>query len=325
MKIKRRTKIFIITFTLSLLFFWGINLMEKSLSEFFFWHELSKHRHIFKAHVALSQKMNEMAPLKNRFAPELELEAKSAISVLIADDKERILFEKDIDEKLAMASLTKLMTAIITLEHYDLSKEIIISEESVNQHGSINKLEQGKSFTAKYLLYPLLIESSNNAAFALANDYPEMNEKLFVELMNQKAKELEMKNTFFINSSGLDPEDFNGKTNYSTVDDLTKLTKELLENPIIWEILSLPRYSEYGPELINTNRFLIDNETDWQKRIVGGKTGYTRQAGGCLLLVVEMPRNQGFLVSIILGANGRDVRFYEMKKLVDWLKIAYQW
>jgi len=325
MKIKRRTKIFIITFTLSLLFFWGINLMEKSLSEFFFWHELSKHRHIFKAHVALSQKMNEMAPLKNRFAPELELEAKSAISVLIADDKERILFEKDIDEKLAMASLTKLMTAIIALEHYDLSKKIIISEESVNQHGSINKLEQGKSFTAKYLLYPLLIESSNNAAFALANDYPEMNEKLFVELMNQKAKELEMKNTFFINSSGLDPEDFNGKTNYSTVDDLTKLTKELLENPIIWEILSLPRYSEYGPELINTNRFLIDNETDWQKRIVGGKTGYTRQAGGCLLLVVEMPRNQGFLVSIILGANGRDVRFYEMKKLVDWLKIAYQW
>ncbi|PIV44907.1 MAG: hypothetical protein COS25_02720, partial [Candidatus Nealsonbacteria bacterium CG02_land_8_20_14_3_00_37_10] len=268
---------------------------------------------------------------------------KSTISVLVdGKDKEKVLFEKESNQKLPIASLTKLMTAWVVLEHYyDLSKEITISKLAANQYGDIRKLEEGKTFPAEYFLYPLLMESSNGAAFALANDYEGMTERDFVQLMSRETEKIGLNDTFFDNPTGLDPQESKTEMNYSTANDLVKFTKKLLEKPLIWEILSLPRYSLYGPELINTNGFLfkedkssslpfaaarvLDGSADWQDRIIGGKTGYTGEAGGCLLLVIKAPKAQGFLINIILGANGKENRFEEMKKLVDWLKVAYKW
>jgi len=264
-----------------------------------------------------------MKPIRNKAVPDFETEAKSIISVLI--DKNEILFEKLPDEKLAIASLTKLMTALVVLENYDLSKEITISKESANQNGNIPKLQEGKTFSVEYLLYPLLMESSNIAAFALANDYNGTAEREFVTLMNNKAKEMGMNDTFFDNSSGLDPEESGTEINYSTANDMVKLVKRLLEKPLVWQILSTPQYSLYGPELINTNRFLIDDSNIWQDRIIGGKTGYTEKAGGCFLLAMESPRNRGTLINVILGVGGTESRFYEMKRLVSWLNQAYKW
>ena len=264
-----------------------------------------------------------MKPIRNQQVPDFETEAKSVISVLI--DKEKVIFEKLPDEKLPIASLTKLMTTLVVLENYDLTKEITISKEAANQNGSIQKLQEGKTFPVEYLLYPLLMESSNIAAFALANDYEEMTESKFTELMNNTAKEMGMNDTFFDNASGLDPEESGKEMNYSTVNDLIKLVKRLLENPLVWQILSTPQYSLYGPELINTNRFLIDDSNTWQDRIIGGKTGYTEKAGGCLVLVMEPPRGQGTLINVILGARGTEDRFNEMRRLVDWLNQAYKW
>ncbi|MDP1538637.1 MAG: serine hydrolase [bacterium] len=362
-KRKKRTKssspikIFIIVFILSLPFFWGINLLEKNLSDFFFWYKISQNPQIFTAQIALEEKLQEMKPIRNREIPDLEIEAKSTISVLVnGKDKEKVLFEKESNQKLPIASLTKLMTVWVVLEHYDLSKEITISKLAANQYGDIRKLEEGKTFPAEYFLYPLLMESSNGAAFALANDYEGMTERNFVELMNREAEKIGLNDTFFDNPTGLDPQESKTEMNYSTANDLVKFTKKLLEKPLIsraeqgerrnfvsslWEILSLPRYSLYGPEVINTNRFLLkedkssslaftevqalDGSTDWQDRTIGGKTGYTGEAGGCLLLVIKAPKAQGFLINIILGANGKENRFEEMKKLVDWLKIAYKW
>ncbi len=176
-----------------------------------------------------------------------------------------------------------------------------------------------------YLLYPLLMESSNDAAFALANDYPGMTERGFVELMGWEAERLGLDNTFFDNPTGLDPEESGTKMNYSTVADLVKLTKELLNKPLVWKILSTQRYSLYGPELVNTNELLFDDSVDWRDRIVGGKTGYTGEADGCIILVMKAPKNQGYLINVILGANGTQDRFGEMKKLVDWVETAYKW
>ena len=322
-----KIKIFLGALILSLPFFWGVNVLEKNLGDFLFWHEISQNPQIFTAQISLEQKWQEMKPIRNREIPDLEIEAKSAVSVLINKNKneERILFEKNRSQELPIASITKLMTAWVVLEHYDLSKEIVISKEAANQYGDVRKLDQGKVFTTKYLLYPLLMESSNGAAFALANDYQQMTEVKFLELMNQEAEKMGLENTFFYNPSGLDPNNSKTEINHSTTDDLIKLVQKLLEKPLIWEILSIPKYYEYGPELTNTNKFLLNNDTDWQTRIVGGKTGYTSKAGGCLLLVINTPRDQGFLISVILGANGRDLRFQEMKKLVDWLKTAYKW
>ena len=325
-----RIKIFLIALILSLPIFWGINILEKELRDFFYWREITENPQLLAAQanqLALEQKLRDLKPFRNRSVPDLEIEAKSTISVLVdGKDKEKVLFEKESNQKLPIASLTKLMTAWVVLEHYyDLSKEITISKLAANQYGDIRKLEEGKTFPAEYFLYPLLMESSNGAAFALANDYEGMTERDFVQLMSRETEKIGLNDTFFDNPTGLDPQESKTEMNYSTANDLVKFTKKLLEKPLIWEILSLPRYSLYGPELINTNGFLLDGSADWQDRIIGGKTGYTGEAGGCLLLVIKAPKAQGFLINIILGANGKENRFEEMKKLVDWLKVAYKW
>ena len=149
-----------------------------------------------------------------------------------------------------------------------------------------------------------------------------MTEEKFVGLMNLTAQKLNLKDTFFVNPSGLDPEENTLKTkiNYSTASDLAKLTKELLKNPLIWEILSTKRYSFFGPELLNTNELLGEIP-----EIVGGKTGYTDMARGCMVLVTIAPKDTGFLVNVILGTDGQNGRFGEMKKLVNWLNTAYKW
>lgn len=320
-----RLKIFIIAFLISLPFFVGINYAEKELSDFLFWRELALNPQIFKAEISLEQKWHSMKPIRDSRAEDLEINASGAISILVdGNGKERILFEKNSREKLPIASLTKLMTAWVVLDYYNLENKITISEKAASHFGDRRGLPQGRTFTVEYLLYPLLMESNNGVAFALANDYSGMSQENFVEIMNKVALENGLTNTYFSNPSGLDPD--NADTiNYSTAYDLAKLTEKLLEKPLVWQILSLPKYSEYGPELNNTNLFLINNNTDWHEKIIGGKTGYTRQAGGCLMLVLKMPRGQGYLINVILGTEERDLRFDEMKNLIDWLKTAYKW
>lgn len=319
----RNLKFFLIVFVLSLPFWWGINVLEERLENFFYWRELSQNAQIFTAQIGLEEKLNELKPIRHRNVKDLELKATSVISVFLdKKGKEKILFEKEIDKILPIASLTKLMTANVVLENYDLSKEIKISEKAVEQPEDLGKLVAERIFPVEYLLYPLLMESSNDAAFSLANDYDGMTTEKFVALMNSTAQKLNLNDTFFVNSSGLDPEENKPKTkiNYSTTSDLARLTKELLKKPLIWEILSTSKYDSYGPKLVNTNELLGEIPG-----IVGGKTGYTYAAKGCIILVTIAPKDAGFLVNVILGADGQNGRFGEMEKLLDWLNIAYKW
>ncbi len=293
------------------------------MENFFYWRELSQNAQIFTAQIRLEEKLNELKPIRHRNVKDLELKATSVISVFLDNKgKEKILFEKESDKILPIASLTKLMTANVVLENYDLSKEIKISEKAVEQPEDLGKLVAERIFPVEYLLYPLLMESSNDAAFSLANDYDGMTIEKFVALMNSTAQKLNLNDTFFVNSSGLDPEENKPKTkiNYSTTSDLAKLTKELLKKPLIWEILSTPKYDSYGPKLVNTNELLGEIPG-----IVGGKTGYTYAAGGCIILVTIAPKDSGYLVNVILGADGQNGRFGEMEKLVNWVNIAYKW
>jgi len=318
-----RLKIFLTALVLSLPFWWGINLLEKNLSDFFYLQEVSKNPQIFAAQINLQEHIKNLRPLRDKNVPDLEIIAKSGLSVLIKNDgEEKILFEKDVDQKLPIASLSKLMTTLVVLDNYDLSKEIKISKEAVAQEEDFGKLEIGRVYAVNYLLYPLLMESSNDAAFSLASDYDGMTFEKFVELMNSTARKLGFNNTSFVNPSGLDPEENEPQTriNYSTVRDLAELTKGLLNKPLIWEILSTPKYSFYGPELTNTNELLGEIPG-----IVGGKTGYTDTAGGCMVLVTKAPGEKGILVNVILGSDGGNGRFGEMKKLVNWLNTAYKW
>ncbi len=365
---RKEYKIFLVSFILSLFFWWGISIFAKNLEDFFFWQEISKRPEIFTAQanqLILKDKIERLKfeRLQTECLKNLKIDARAAISVLVnersGEKEEKILFAKNTDQKLPIASLTKLMTALIVLENYDLSKEITISKEAVSQAEDFGKLEAGKQYHAEYLLYPLLMESSNDAAFSLANDYDEMTEEKFVEFMNLEARKMNLENTFFVNSTGLDPEEpgtrinpvrdseseeeaisgsiANG-VNYSTVADLVKLTEELLNlkkprsqiegrangarRSLIWEILSTSEFNLYGPKLTNTNKFL-EKSASWQDRIIGGKTGYTDRAGECFLLVLKPPtENKGYFINIILGSNDR---FEEMLRLVSHIENAYKW
>lgn len=306
-----RLKIFLFAFFLSLPFWWGSNVFEKNLSIFFFWQSINQKSQIFAAQIAMEEKVRNLKPVLNKNSENLEINAKSAISLYIGNNgEEKILFEKETEKKLPIASLTKLMTAYTVLKNYNLSEEI-------------ESKKGNEFFPVEYFLYPLLIKSDNDAAYALANNYDGMTEKKFVALMNEEAKNLNLTNTFFSNSSGLDPDDLKqpaAEINYSTATDLTKMTKVLLKEHLIWDILSIPKFDLFGPELENTNALLEEIPS-----ILGGKTGYTERAGGCIVLVLKAPKGKGYVINIILGANGSNARFEEMKKLTNWLNGAYKW
>ena len=261
-----------------------------------------------------------LKPTRDWSVDDIEINAKATVCAETNSmDKNRYLLKKNENEKLPIASLTKLMTALVVLESenkdYGLEKVTIISQKAVNQQGGQGLLTSGEILSIKNLLYIMLIESSNDAAYSLAELE---GVKQFVGLMNLKAVELELSDTNFKDIAGLSPD------NYSTVEDLLKLTKYLLEkHPLVWEILSSDKFRLITPQgkfhhqLLSTNELLgvIPN-------IVGGKTGETIEAMGCLLLVLKNPENQNYLIYIILGSNDR---FGEMQKLINWVNSAYKW
>ncbi len=326
-----RLKIFLISLLISLPFWWGINVFEKSLEDFFFW----KITENYEPCLLFSAQLNQtIKSIKAQKIKDLEVDAKSAISVEIFPDspgQEKILFEKNSDKILPIASITKLFTAYTVLENYkNLSQIVEISEKAANQIGNgSQKLNIGQKFKVKELLYPMLIESNNSAAYALAElfDKEEKEPKAFVDLMNLEVKNLGLKNTYFINPTGLEPENINQNLdcanfnlNCSTAKDLKEFVKYLLFSKkkelydLIWEILKFPEFEFYSLngtyyKLINTNKLL-----GTIPEIKGGKTGYTEKAGECFLLVLENPKRKSFIVNVILGAKDR---FKEMKKIIE--------
>lgn len=259
-------------------------------------------------------------PLSKDKINELNLESNNFLSVFIKDGKEIILSEKKADEVIAIASLTKLMTAIIVLENYNLDDLIQISASAVATYGDAGNLQIGEIMTIRDLLYITLIESSNDGAEALAE---KMGVSTFVYKMNEKAASLGMNNTWFINPSGLDEENL---YNFSTVNDLKKMVVYILENhSLIAEILSLPEkeltsHSGISRTIKNTNVLLKESDA-----YLWGKTGYTNRANGCLILILNnfsINNNQGYVINIIAGA---DDKFGEARKLEQWLEESFIW
>ncbi len=217
----------------------------------------------------------------------------------------KIIFQKDAQKRLSIASLTKLMTALVVLQNYDVNQKTQISAAAIAQEGEQGSLKLGEALSVRNLLFIMLIESSNRAAYALSEITGPQN---FVTAMNEKAVTLGMSNTHFEDSTGL------GTGSYSTAEDLVKLSKYLFDTyPLFGEIINLKRYGLYVDgkfhhTLMTTNLLLGSNN------IVGGKTGYTEEAKGC---VMEIQKNEagGYVIHIILGA---DDRFYEMQKLINF-------
>ena len=304
----KNIKLFLLIILISFPFWWGINVLEKNLENFFYAKEIEKNPpSLFIAQI--SQNYN----LQDRNFENLEIEAKSGISVEIdSQGKEIVLFKKNENEPMPIASLTKLMTAIVVLEFYDPELRVQISKEAISQAENNGELKMGEILKVKDLLYIMLIESSNDAAYALTEI---IGPEGFQDLMNLKAKDMGLNMTHFFNPTGLDPEDSTEPTNYSTAQDLVKLVKYLLkEHPEILKILAEKEYPlrlENGVLhhlLRNTNELLGEIP-----EIIGGKTGFTERAGGCLIEILKGRRAGTYLINVILNSPAR---FEDMKKLI---------
>jgi len=299
-------KLFLISLAISVPIWWGTNLFQKGFENFLFAQIIPESNQSFTAEL--------VSALTDSPQKELNIQAEATLSVIAEDGQQgwSIMYQHNQKEILPIASLTKLMTAYVVLENYDLSQPVTISQTAVGQEEDLGQLKAGEILTIKNILYIMLIESSNDAAYALAEVIGVNN---FVDIMNWEVKNLGLRNTQFVNPTGLTGE--NNSQNYSTAQDLAILTKKLLDNPILWEILRKPEYALRFPDgklhhiLKNTNTLLTE-ESRWKDKIYGGKTGWSQEAKGCLLLVIK--DGNEYLINIILGA---DDRFGEMKNLIN--------
>lgn len=246
-------------------------------------------------------------PKRDWTVPFLELDAQAALA--IKTDGSRVYYNKNIEARRPVASLTKLMTAIVVLENYDLNLVIKIHSNAIKREGSAGDLKPSELITIRSLLSIMLVDSSNDAAFALAEQRQD-----FISLMNKKAKELNLNNTHFSNPDGLDE-----PGNYSSALDIAKIFSYLINShPEALEILKTKNMVVYSSDgkiehrLQNTNELL-----DKVNEVMAGKTGYTDEAGGSLVLFVR-----GDIITVVLGSPDR---FGESEKLIQWLKKAYIW
>ena len=245
----------------------------------------------------------------------------SAQSVLIKDiNSGRILWSKNSQETRSIASITKLMTALILIENenIDWEKEIIIDEADIN--GDFNKLKiyTWEKIKFKDLFIASLVSSSNTGIKLLLKNTG-ISEENFVKLMNTKAQELGLNNTKFEDPTGLSAH------NVSTAEDVLKLADKAFAYPNIKEATSHKNYSFHT---IKSNRLInIKNTNDLiggYLNIEAGKTGYIESAGFCLISAVSY-QGQGPILAVVLGSASHYERFSDLKAISTWIFNNYLW
>ena len=213
-----------------------------------------------------------------------------------------VLYSRDADSRRLIASTTKLMTALVCLENDVLDDTVVAQARHAAVEGSSMYLRAGERYTVRELLLGLLLSSGNDAALALA-EHTAGSEAAFVGLMNRRAQELGLKNTRFENPHGLD-----GADHRSTAHDLAALMLYCMENPAFRELTKLRTAPVKEQTLVNHNKLLAACPG-----CVGGKTGYTRAAGRCLVSCCE--RDGMRLVCVTL--NDPD-DWNDHRRLYDW-------
>lgn len=242
------------------------------------------------------------------------IDASGAIAVDL--DTGEILFDRGLHSRRAIASITKVMTAIIILEENDLEDIVTVSEAASEEIGSQIYLKSGEQMTVGNMLRALLIGSANDAAYALA-EYNAGSVDQFVEKMNKKARILGLYNTHFQNPVGLDH-----TLNYSTPYDLAILGRYAYRKPFVEETVSQVSGvvrsvdGKYTHELHNTNQLL-----GGYLHIEGIKTGRTDLAGLCLMAIGSNADGKKVLTVVLDSPD----RFRETKVLLDWAFRAYTW
>lgn len=256
------------------------------------------------------------SPEEDQQKAPFEVAAKGA--VLIDADTGEVLFQQDCHEELPLASVTKVMTMLLVMEAVDegkitLEDEVTISERAASMGGSQMYMEFGETHTVEELMRGVAMASANDGCVALA-EYVAGSEEIFVERMNEKAKELGMRDSHFCNTNGLPVAD-----HYSSAYDIALMSKELYQYEethewfTTWQssiTVGLPgKEKEFG--LTNTNKLIKQYQG-----CNGIKTGFTTDAGYCLS--ASATREDTHLIAVALGCETSQIRNTEVSKLLDY-------
>lgn len=250
----------------------------------------------------------------------------SEAAVVIDADTGIVLGGKDVTKKVYPASTTKILTAILALENLDLNKSVVVSKTAIAIPWDSSRiyLKEGEVLTVKDLLYGLLLESGNDAANVLAESVSG-SIKEFVKLMNDKLKELGCNNTHFANAHGYSDND-----HYTTALDMSKILKYCIKNDTFVEIFSSKSYimeatnkTKEKRYFTNTNRLIQTKEDSiysrYYKYCIGGKTGYTDEAGKTLVTYGKKD-NKNIIVTVFNGGteDGKDARYTDAINLFEF-------
>ncbi len=234
-----------------------------------------------------------------------EISAQSAVLVDINSGK--ILYEKDASREMRVASVIKILTAVVALEHKNLNEEIIVTEKAASIGENTMNITSGEVYTLEELLYGMMLNSGNDAAYAIAEGVAG-SVNTFVIWMNMKAKELGMSGTKVFDPSGLDDR------NYSTAIDLVKLSKYAMGKENFRKIVATNEITLDAN--VKHKQIYLENQTNLLTTYpgVGGiKTGYTEEAGYCL---VTYAKNEGVeLIGVVLKSENRK---FDMLFLLDY-------
>jgi D-alanyl-D-alanine carboxypeptidase (penicillin-binding protein 5/6) len=270
----------------------------------------------------LSDNKNEISQIKITPLPEKINNVKPNISaqnyVLIDVNSFYTLAEKKSHDVVPIASTTKIISAIVILENYNLSDVITVSYDASTQIGSEVLLRTGEKVTVENLLKATLINSGNDAAYALAENYPNGGLAGFIEAMNSKAKYLGMNDSKFLDPAGLDD---NGK---SSAYDLAIASAYALRNETFTRIVKTTEAiitstdGKISHKLNNSNRLIQPDNLLFVPESIGLKTGFTPDAGHCLVSAIKV--NNNILVAVVLNTyeNSAEASAKENRKLLEW-------
>jgi len=241
----------------------------------------------------------------------------SAVSAAVMDKRTGvILWQKNANEQRSIASITKLMTALVFLDNNPGWTTEIIMEEDDEINGGTNHILRGELVTVENLFYTSLIASDNNATRALARSTG-LSEEQFISKMNAKAKELSLNNTQFVDLTGLKD------GNKSTALEVLSLAKIAFSNTHIRDAVSSSVYSftaiSGDNHKINSTNKLFNSFLE----IEAGKTGYINASGYCL--VSEVAQDDNHIITVVLGSDTHDGRFQDLKILSSWIFDTFSW
>ena len=249
----------------------------------------------------------------------------SKVALLIDSECAYQMYSYNAEMKVPIASTTKIMTALVVLEnfHDKLDETVTITRKMINVEGSDIQLRIGEEITVNNLLIGLLVKSGNDTAYALAEHFGGKNE--FVKLMNEKANYLGLKDTNYQGPAGLDDE------GYSTAYDLAILSTHTMKNDKFKEIVRTPNVTVTSTdgrlihELENSNRMLRLEEHYYFSFATGIKTGFTNEAGHCLVGSAQKDGKEIISVILFTDENSITASARESKKLLEWGFANWTW